>query len=270
MRIIRYQPSTEIATGKTSYAAQQPDGSAFRIDGDVFGEFAVTREKADIKKSLPPVRPPQVWCIGQNYKKHAEELGMALPEFPVLFAKGVNTVIANGETIRLPQRAKSAEVDYECELVVVIGKECKDVSREQALEYVAGYMCGNDVSARDWQIKKGGSQWCRGKSFDTFAPVGPCLVTKDEVGDPNALRIQTILNGAAVQDANTNDMIFDVPAIVSFLSESTTLLPGTLIFTGTPQGVGMGRKPQLWLKDGDEVSIVIEKIGTLTNRVAGK
>lgn len=266
MKIIRYQDSA----GKIHNAAQQTDGSALRIAGDVFGKFTVTGEKADVRKLLPPVHPPQVWCIGQNYKKHAEELGMALPEFPVLFAKGANTVIASGDTIELPQRAKSAEVDYECELVLVIGKECKDVSRERALEYVAGYMCGNDVSARDWQIKKGGSQWCRGKSFDTFGPVGPCLVTKDEVGNANELRIRTILNGVAVQDANTNDMIFDVPAIVSFLSESTTLLPGTLIFTGTPQGVGMGRKPQLWLKDGDEVSIVIDKIGTLTNRVAGK
>jgi 2-keto-4-pentenoate hydratase/2-oxohepta-3-ene-1,7-dioic acid hydratase in catechol pathway len=266
MKIIRYQDSA----GKTHNAAQQTDGPALRIDGDIFGKFVLTGEKADVKKLLPPVQPPQVWCIGQNYKKHAEELGMALPEFPVLFAKGVNTVIASGDTIELPQRAKSAEVDYECELVVVIGKECKDVSRDRALEYVAGYMCGNDVSARDWQIKKGGSQWCRGKSFDTFGPVGPYFVTKDEVGNPNELRIRTILNGVTVQDANTNDMIFSVPAIVSFLSESTTLLPGTLIFTGTPQGVGMGRKPQLWLKDGDEVSIVIEKIGTLTNRVAGK
>ena len=265
MRIIRYQDSA----GKVFHAAQQSDDSALRIAGDVLGKFDVTGEKADVKKLLPPVQPVQIWCIGQNYKKHAEELGMPLPEFPVLFAKGINTVIANGDTIRLPQRAKSAEVDYECELVVVIGKECKDVSREHALDYVAGYMCGNDVSARDWQIKKGGSQWCRGKSFDTFAPVGPCLVTKEEVGNPNALRIQTILNGATVQDANTSDMIFDVPAIVSFLSESTTLLPGTLIFTGTPQGVGMGRKPQLWLKDGDEVSVTIEKIGTLTNRVTG-
>ena len=266
MRIIRYQDSA----GKIHNAAQQTDGSALRIDGDIFEKFVLTGEKADVQKLLPPVKPPQVWCIGQNYKKHAEELGMALPEFPVLFAKGVNTVIASGDTIELPQRAKSAEVDYECELVLVIGEECKDVSREQALEYIAGYMCGNDVSARDWQIKKGGSQWCRGKSFDTFGPVGPYLVTKDEVGNPNVLRIRTILNGVTVQDANTNDMIFDVPAIVSFLSESTTLLPGTLIFTGTPQGVGMGRKPQLWLKDGDEVSIVIEKVGTLTNRVAGK
>jgi len=266
MRIIRYLDGG----GTIRNAAQQAEGSHLRIEGDVFAKFEVTREKADVLKMLPPVKPVQIWCIGQNYRKHAEELGMALPEFPVLFAKGVNTVIASGETIRLPERAKSAEVDYECELVIVIGKECKDISRENALDYVAGYMCGNDVSARDWQLKKGGSQWCRGKSFDTFAPIGPHLVTGDEVGNPNALRIQTILNGHTVQDANTNDMIFDVRAIVSFLSESTTLLPGTLIFTGTPQGVGMGRKPQLWLKDGDEVSVAIEKIGTITNRVAEK
>jgi len=266
MKIIRY----EDPNGTIRHAAEQPDGSYFRMEGDVFDQIEVTREKVNIRKTLAPVEPKMIWCIGQNYRKHAEELGMPLPEFPVVFAKGVNTVIASGETIRLPERAKSGEVDYECELVVVIGKECKDVSREKALEYVAGYMCGNDVSARDWQLKKGGSQWCRGKSFDTFAPIGPCLVTKDEIGDPNALRIQTTLNGATVQDANTNDMIFDVRAIVSFLSESTTLLPGTLIFTGTPQGVGMGRKPQLWLKDGDEVCVTIEKIGTLRNRVSGK
>jgi 2-keto-4-pentenoate hydratase/2-oxohepta-3-ene-1,7-dioic acid hydratase in catechol pathway len=266
MKIIRY----EDPNGTIRHAAEQPDGSYFRVDGDVFGQIEVTRERANIGKMLAPVEPKMIWCIGQNYRKHAEELGMPLPDFPVVFAKGVNTVIPSGETIRLPERAKSGEVDYECELVVVIEKACKDVSREEALEYVAGYMCGNDVSARDWQLKKGGSQWCRGKSFDTFAPIGPYLVTKDEVGDPNALRIQTTLNGATVQDANTNDMIFDVCAIVSFLSESTMLLPGTLIFTGTPQGVGMGRKPPLWLKDGDEVCVTIEKIGTLRNRVSGK
>ena len=266
MKIIRYEDSS----GTIRYGAEQANGSRLRIEGDILGEPRITLEKADVQKLLAPVEPKMIWCIGQNYKKHAEELGMPLPEFPVVFAKGVNTVIASGETIRLPERAKSGEVDYECELVVVIRKECKDVSREQALEYVAGYMCGNDVSARDWQLKKGGSQWCRGKSFDTFAPIGPFLVTKDEVGNPNALRIQTTLNGTIVQDANTNDMIFDVRTIVSFLSESTTLLPGTLIFTGTPQGVGMGQKPQLWLKDGDEVCVTIEKIGTLRNRVSGK
>jgi len=265
MKIIRY----EDASGAIHYGVEKPDGSRFRIVGDLFGKFEVTHENANVRKILAPVVPPMIWCIGQNYRKHAEEIGMAPPEFPVVFAKGVNTLLAPGDMIRLPERAKSEEVDYEAELVVVIGKECKDVSRERALDYVVGYTCGNDVSARDWQLKKGGSQWCRGKSFDTFAPIGPCLVTPDELGNPNALQIQTTLNGRTVQDASTNDMIFDVPAVIEFLSQSTTLLPGTLIFTGTPQGVGMGRKPPLWLKDGDEVCVTIEKIGKLGNRVRG-
>jgi len=134
---------------------------------------------------------------------------------------------------------------------------------------VAGYTCGNDVSARDWQLKMGGSQWCRGKSFDTFAPLGPCLATRDSIHDPGTLQIQTIVNGRVMQDANTRDMIHNVPALIEFLSQSTTLLPGTVIFTGTPNGVGMAQGPPLWLKDGDEVSVMIEKIGTLTNRVCG-
>ena len=153
------------------------------------------------------------------------------------------------------------------ELVVIIGKACKDVTREHAFEYVAGYTCGNDVSARDWQLKKGGSQWCRGKSFDTFAPLGPCLVTPESIPDPSNLGIQTKVNGRVMQDGNTRDMVRDVPALIEFLSQSTTLLPGTAIFTGTPHGVGMAQNPPLWLKDGDEVSIIIEKIGTLTNTV---
>jgi 2-keto-4-pentenoate hydratase/2-oxohepta-3-ene-1,7-dioic acid hydratase in catechol pathway len=141
------------------------------------------------------------------------------------------------------------------------------VSREHALEYGAGYTCGNDVSARDWQLKKGGSQWCRGKSFDTFAPIGPCLVTPASIPDTSGLAIQTTVNGRVLQDGSTRDMVRDVPALIEFLSQSTTLLPGTAIFTGTPHGVGMAQKPPLWLKDGDEVSITIEKIGTLTNTV---
>ena len=264
MRIVRYEGTN----GDVRYAAEQPDGSYFRIDGTPFTALAVTKEKADITELLAPVAPPMIWCIGQNYRKHTKEVGMEQPEFPVVFAKGVNTVQAPGQPIQLPERAGSGEVDYEAELVVIIEKACKDVSPERALEYVAGYTCGNDVSARDWQLKKGGSQWCRGKSFDTFAPMGPCLVTVDELGDADGLRIQTSLNGHVVQDSNTNDMIHGVKALVSFLSQSTMLLPGTAIFTGTPEGVGMGRKPSLWLKPGDEVSVTIEKIGTLTNRVA--
>jgi 2-keto-4-pentenoate hydratase/2-oxohepta-3-ene-1,7-dioic acid hydratase in catechol pathway len=172
-----------------------------------------------------------------------------------------------GDPILLPTHLKSGEVDYECELAVVIGRRCKNVARRAALDYVLGYTCGNDVTARDWQRQWGGSQWCRGKTFDTFAPLGPCLVTKDEIPDPNKLAIKTVLNGRVMQEANTDDMIFDVPTLIEFLSGSTTLLPGTVILTGTPSGVGMARTPPVWLKDGDSVTIEIEKIGRLTNPV---
>jgi 2-keto-4-pentenoate hydratase/2-oxohepta-3-ene-1,7-dioic acid hydratase in catechol pathway len=141
------------------------------------------------------------------------------------------------------------------------------VSRLKALDYVLGYTCSNDVSARDWQIKRGGGQWSRGKSFDTFSPLGPCLVTCDEISNPNSLRISTVLNGQLMQDWNTHDMIFDVPALIEFLSGSTTLLPGTVILTGTPHGVGMAQKPPRWLRPGDSVTVEIEKIGQLTNPV---
>lgn len=262
MKIIRY----EDPSGKIHYAAEQQDGSYLRIDGGLFDGYQVTREVAKIRKLLAPVVPVMIWCIGQNYRRHADEIGMGVAEYPVVFAKGANALQDPGEPIRIPARARSSEIDYEGELVAVIGKACKDISHEQALDYVAGYTCGNDVSARDWQLKMGGSQWCRGKSFDTFAPLGPCLVTPDSV-DPGTLGIQTIVNGRVMQNGNTSEMVRNVPALIEFLSQSTTLLPGTVIFTGTPSGVGMAQKPPLWVKDGDEVSVIIEKIGTLTNRV---
>src|SRR6266849_3534782 len=265
MKIIRY----EDPSGKIHHAAEQEDGAYRRIEGGPLNGYEVTREAASIRKMLAPVVPATIWCIGQNYRRHADEVGMGVAEYPVVFSKGVNALQNPGEPIRTPARAKSAEIDYEGELVVVIGRPCKDVPRERALDYVAGYTCGNDVSARDWQLKKGGTQWCRGKSFDTFAPIGPCLVTPDEISNPITLRIQTRINGRVLQDGNTADMIRDVPTLIEFLSQSTTLLPGTLIFTGTPHGVGMAQKPPLWLKDGDEVSIIIDKIGTLTNTVRG-
>jgi 2-keto-4-pentenoate hydratase/2-oxohepta-3-ene-1,7-dioic acid hydratase in catechol pathway len=190
-----------------------------------------------------------------------------LPEYPVLFTKGISTVQNPGDPILLPTHLKSEEVDYECELAVVIGKPARNVSKKDALDYVLGYTCGNDVSARDWQIKRGGSQWCRGKSFDTFCPLGPCLITADEIPNPNTLAIKTVVNGEVRQESNTRDMIFDVPTLIEFLSGSTTLLPGTVIMTGTPQGVGMARKPQSWLRAGDSVTVEIEKIGALTNPV---
>jgi 2-keto-4-pentenoate hydratase/2-oxohepta-3-ene-1,7-dioic acid hydratase in catechol pathway len=264
MKIIRYLDSA----GHTHYGSEQPDGSALRIDGDVFGAHRVTAERADVVKRLAPIVPTQILCIGLNYRRHAEETKAKLPERPILFVKGVNTLQHPGDPILIPQHLRSDEVDYECELAVVIGRACKNVSRARALDYVLGYTCANDVSARDHQIRLGGGQWCRGKFFDTFAPLGPRLVTPDELPQPNALKIATILNGERVQDWTTSDMIFDVPALIEYLSGSTTLVPGTVILTGTPHGVGMAAKPQpRWLKPGDSVSIEIEAIGTLTNPV---
>jgi len=263
MKIIRHLDSK----GAAHYASEQTDGSALRIEGDIYGSFRVTNEVADVARLLAPVVPTQILCVGLNYKKHAEETGAKLPERPVLFVKGINALQHPGEPILLPRHLRSDEVDYECELAVVIGRACKNVSREHALEYVLGYTCANDVSARDHQIKLGGSQWCRGKFFDTFAPLGPRLVTADEL-QPHNLRIRTELNGETVQDSRTSDMAFDVPAIIEYLSGSTTLVPGTVILTGTPSGVGMATKPlPRWLRAGDEVTIEIEGIGRLTNPV---
>ncbi|MBX7211359.1 MAG: fumarylacetoacetate hydrolase family protein [Verrucomicrobiaceae bacterium] len=266
MRIIRHQTTD----GSIQYAALQSDGTARRIDGDILGSFRVTEEVVKPGKLLAPLQPVAIFCIGLNYRKHAEESNAAIPQYPVLFMKSPGAVQNPGDDIVLPRHLQSDEVDYECELAVVIGKACKNVSKADALDYVLGYTCANDVSARDWQIKRGGSQWCRGKTFDTFAPLGPCLVLKDEIPDPNTLRIQTILNGKTMQDSNTNDMIFDVPTLIEFLSGSTTLLPGTVILTGTPQGVGAAMKPPVFLQPGDTVTIEIEKIGALTNPVVAE
>ena len=265
MKLIRYLDSS----GRAHYGSEQSDGSALRIEGDIYGEHRVTAERADLRKLLAPVVPAQILCIGLNYRQHAEETKAQIPERPILFFKGVNTLQHPGDPIIIPQHLRSDRVDYECELAVVIGKAAKNVSRANALSYVLGYACANDVSARDHQIKWGGGQWCRGKTFDTFAPLGPRLVTADEIPNPNALAISTTLSGERVQSSNTSDMIFDVPAIIEYLSGSTTLVPGTVILTGTPQGVGMAVKPEpRWLRPGDTVTIEIEKIGALTNPVA--
>ena len=175
---------------------------------------------------------------------------------------------ADVDIILLPRHLSSDRVDYECELAVVIGRDCKNVSASKAIDYVAGYTCANDVSVRDWQKSAGGGQWCRGKTLDTFCPLGPYLVTPDEIPDPQNLKIRTLLNGEAVQNWSTNDMIFTVAQIIEFLSGSTTLPAGTVILTGTPHGVGMASTNPRWLQPGDQVTIEIEKIGSLTNPVA--
>lgn len=263
MKLVRFVD----AAGNVQSGAKQTDGSVLLIEGDIFGSYQVTNRVAQVAKLLAPIDPRAILCIGLNYRKHAEETKAKIPQWPVLFMKSPGAVQNPGDPIYLPTKLKSTQVDFECELGVVIGKTCKNVSKENALDYVLGYTCGNDVSARDWQKDFGGSQWCRGKTFDTFAPMGPVLVTKDEIPDPHKLRIQTILNGQSMQDWTTGDMIFDIPTLIEFLSGSTTLLPGTVIFTGTPHGVGVARDPKVFLKHGDTITVDIEGIGQLTNPV---
>jgi 2-keto-4-pentenoate hydratase/2-oxohepta-3-ene-1,7-dioic acid hydratase in catechol pathway len=263
MKIVRFLDSNQ----QVKYGSLQADGTALEIVGDIFGKFSVGDKSTKVGKLLAPVEPAVFLCIGLNYRRHAEECKATLPQFPVLFMKTAAAVQNPGDPIVLPRHLRSDEVDYECELAVVIRRTCKNVPREKALDYVLGYACSNDVSARDWQGKWGGSQWCRGKTFDTFAPLGPCLVTTDEISNPNGLKIKLDINGEVLQDWNTDDMIFDVPTLIEFLSGSTTLLPGTVILTGTPQGIGAARNPQRFMKPGDVATVTIEKIGALSNPV---
>jgi 2,4-didehydro-3-deoxy-L-rhamnonate hydrolase len=212
---------------------------------------------------LPIDRPGKIVCVGLNYRDHAEEQGTALPDAPLLFAKWQNALIGPGEPIVIPPIV--TKCDYEAELGVLIGERVRDVSVENALEAVAGYICVNDVSARDLQF--GDGQWTRGKSPDTFCPVGPGLVPPDEVPDPQALAIRAILNGQTVQDSNTSNMVFGVAEVIAYVTRTITLEPGDLIATGTPAGVGAFRKPPLFMQPGDEITIEIEGLGSLTNPV---
>jgi 2-keto-4-pentenoate hydratase/2-oxohepta-3-ene-1,7-dioic acid hydratase in catechol pathway len=214
--------------------------------------------------SLPIERPGKIVCVGLNYRDHAEEQGTALPQAPLLFAKWPNTLIGPGEPIVIPSITK--QVDYEAELGVVIGERVRGVSEENALEAVRGYLCLNDVSARDLQF--GDKQWTRGKSPDTFCPIGPALVPAAEIPDPQALAIRALVNGVVLQDSSTSNMIFTVAEIIAYVSQAITLEPGDLIATGTPAGVGAFRDPPIWLQPGDEVTIEIEGLGALTNPVS--
>ena len=207
-------------------------------------------------------RPQKIVCVGLNYRDHAEEQGVALPERPLLFSKWPNTLIGPGDPIRLP--AISKNVDYEAELGVVIDRRATGVAVEEALDYVRGYVVANDVSGRDVQF--GDGQWVRGKSLDTFLPVGE-LVPAAEVPDPQALPVRAILNGETMQDSTTANMVFGVAEIIAFITQAITLEPGDLILTGTPPGVGAFRDPKVWLKPGDEITIEIDGIGSITNPV---
>lgn len=214
---------------------------------------------------LPPVvRPGKVIALGRNYAAHAKEGGAEPPEYPMLFHKTHTSLLGAGGTVRIP--AGTNRVDYEAELAVIIGKTCKNVEEADAFEYIAGYCAANDVTARDWQRLT--TQFTAGKMVDTFGPLGPALVTKDEVPDPGNLSIKSILNGDVMQDGNTKMMIFSVPFLVSYISKISTLEPGDVILTGTPEGVGYARKPPVYLKEGDVITIEVEGLGTLTNPIA--
>jgi 2-keto-4-pentenoate hydratase/2-oxohepta-3-ene-1,7-dioic acid hydratase in catechol pathway len=262
MRIARFISSGQILTGQLI-----DETSARPIEGDLFGEHRVLDRSVKIEKLLAPIIPTDILCIGLNYREHAAESNSAIPVNPMLFIKASNTLNNPFDPIPIPKRSKM--IDFESELCIVIGKIAKDVPRDRALDYVFGYTCANDVSARDWQREKtlGGGQFARGKSFDGFCPIGPWIVTRDEIPNPNTLRIKGTLNGQIKQDHTTADMIFDVPALIESLSSTMTLRAGAILLTGTPSGVGFARNPPVWLKAGDRFVVEIEKIGALENPV---
>lgn len=231
------------------------------------GSFVVS--ESDVTYGPCVTHPNKIICVGLNYRKHAEETNAPIPQYPILFNKFNNTLTGNGHDVELPVKV-SSKVDYEAELVIVIGKKAKYVSKDQALDHVFGYCCVNDLSARDLQLRT--HQWLLGKSCDGFSPLGPYLVTADEVGNPNDLSIRCIVNGEVRQNSNTSDMIFHCDEIVSYISQHMTLEPGDIILTGTPEGVVLGypEDKQVYLKDGDVVTIEIEKLGSLTNRMVNE
>jgi 2-keto-4-pentenoate hydratase/2-oxohepta-3-ene-1,7-dioic acid hydratase in catechol pathway len=220
----------------------------------------------DVTLLAPLCSPPKVIGIGMNYESHRLEIGAEPQNEPTVFGKFASSIVGPNDPIVLPAVAPR-RVDYEAELAVVLGASGRDVPEEDAMSLVAGYMVANDVSARDWQVKKPAGQWELGKSFDTFLPLGPSLVTADEVDDPHALRVTCEIAGETLQDGNTGDLIFPIPALIAYLSRVCTLLPGDLILTGTPGGVGMSRKPPRWLAGGDVVCTSVEGLGRLENPV---
>jgi len=259
MKIVRYQKDDEIAYGVLK------DGEISPVQGDIFGKFnpGPQKIKREDIKLLAPVIPPDIIAIGLNYKKHADESGHAYPKKPLIFIKLTSSLIGPEDKIIIPEMAPD-EVDYEAELAIIIGKKAKNIAIEDVDKYVLGYTCGNDVSARDCQQRLD-QQWARGKSFDTFCPLGPWIET--ELADSDNRRIISRLNGKVMQDSNTSDLIFGTRELVSYCSKNFTLYPGTIIMTGTPEGVGFARKPPVFLKHGDTIEIEIEGIGKLSNQV---
>ncbi|KAG0337087.1 hypothetical protein BG004_007793 [Podila humilis] len=246
--------------------------SARVITGDIFSPSStqVTETVVEVDQLLSPLSHVPVFrCIGLNYEKHAIETKMPIPKYPILFMKPSTALQHPFKPVVIPAIAENNQADWESELAVVIGKDCKNVKEEDALDYVLGYTVANDISTRKLQgVNLGSGQWCFSKSFDTFAPLGPCLVSPELIPNPNKLRIQSRVNGDLMQDSNTSDMIFNVRQLIAFLSQGTTLRPGDVILTGTPEGVGFKREPPIFLQHGDQVVCSIEEIGELHNTVA--
>ncbi len=262
MRIVRF-----LSSGRVHFGRRIDADSAHRIDGPVPGLFRVTDEILRIDHLLSPIVPTDILCIGLNYREHARETHAVIPDHPMLFIKSGNTLNNPNDPVFIPRL--SDKIDYEGELAVVISRDAKHVHRESAGDCILGYTIANDISARDWQQDRmlGGGQYARGKSFDGFCPLGPEMVTSDEIPDPNALRLRTLLNGRVMQDESTADMIFDIPAIIESLSSTMTLRAGAVILTGTPSGVGVARNPQVFMKAGDTIAIEIESLGRLENPI---
>ena len=256
MRLIRFVDSQ----GHTRHGVAAATDQAYPLSGDLYGEFTIAAETTQVAQLLAPVVPTNIYCIGLNYREHAEESGVALPERPLVFMKPTSTLTHPGSPILLPKVQHDSEVDYECELAVVIGKKTSYVSEVDALNHVAGYVLHNDVSERSFQLERSG-QWVKGKSCDTFAPIGPFIATPDEIGDPNNLNLWLKLNGEEMQNSSTSDFIFNIQQLVSYISQFMSLLPGDIISTGTPFGVGLGLKPPRYLQEGDVIELGIEGLG---------
>ena len=259
MRVARF-----VSSDGQTYAGRLVDEHTGQpLVGDPFGPLEFADEPLVVDRLLPPVEPPNILAIGRNYRAHIAETGARTPGEPLVFLKPTTSLLAPGGEIILPASAPE-EVDFEAELAIVVGRTARHVSEQAALEHVLGYTCANDVSARDCQ--RNDKQWSRGKGFDTFCPLGPWLVTADEL-DPDNCGIRSRLNGQVMQESNTSSMMRSCAELVSYLSHHFTLLPGTVILTGTPEGVGFARQPPVFLKEGDRIEIEIDGIGTLTNTV---
>lgn len=263
MKIFRFLDSE----GLVQTGAELPNGDRAVLEGDIYTAPVVTNRRASARQLLAPIAPSQILGIGTNYRKPTESVNTAEAQFPTSFMKGLNAVQHPGEPIVLPSRFPAKEILCEGELAVVIGRDCRNASRSSALGFVLGYTCGNDVTARDYQRLRGGGQWCRGKSCDTFCPLGPYIVTRDEVPDPGSLRIRTSVNGMTCQDGSTAGMIFSVEALIEALSASTTLPRGTVILTGAPPSATPEQANRRLLQAGDAVTVEIDCLGQLMNPV---